>query len=279
MGIPVLRYFGLHCRALDNILLVEGTSQTKIKTMNMLAQIDITSPKTMGVAILGLVCTLATMILGRIIQSFRSGSSLKDAVMGVICGTNAPKPPTPPVALVIGLLLLSMSAQAQVPECVATNGTKAALIGFAQGVNQVKAVSVGVYPAYAPDLVVNGEKHVWGVGIAALYPVSQYSFAGLRLDYLGGQFWMPSCTVGLKADMQILGHNVTPFTIGGAIFPVSDAGDRNGQVGAIVGAGITANIWQSDDSKKSLNLFYACEKWTIFDGVIHRPGVAFSFKF
>jgi len=81
--------------------------------MNLLAQIDITSPKTMGVAILGLICTLSTMILGRIIQSFRGGASLKDAVMGVLCGTNGPKPPKPPVALIIGAILLSLTAGAQ----------------------------------------------------------------------------------------------------------------------------------------------------------------------
>lgn len=183
------------------------------------------------------------------------------------------------IAILIGVTAMLVTAQAQVPESVATNGTKAALIGFAQGVGQAKSVTVAVYPGYAPSLVVNGEKKQWCAGIAALYPVSEYSFAGIRLDYAGGQFWMPSCTVGVKADVQVLGHNVTPFVIGGAIFPISGSGDRDGQVGAIAGTGFTANIWQSEDTKKSLNLFYAAEKWTLFDGVIHRPGVAFSIKF
>lgn len=175
--------------------------------------------------------------------------------------------------------LLEQTTKAQVPEPVAEETTKAALIGFAQRANEAKTVTVALYPAYSPDLVVDGEKKQWGAGIAALYPVNQYSFAGLRLDYAGGQFWMPSCTVGLKADVQILGHTVTPFTIGGAIFPISGAGERDGQVGAIVGTGFTSNIWRSKDAKTSANLFYACEKWTLFDGVTHRVGAAVTFKF
>jgi hypothetical protein len=156
---------------------------------------------------------------------------------------------------------------------------KQAVFSFVQDVKQAREITVALYPSYSPKLVCNGEARKWGAGLAALYPLTQYTYAGLRLDYAGGQFWMPSCTAGLKADVQLFGHTITPFLTGGAIFPLSGAGDRNGQVGAIVGTGITSVIWSSEDKKRFLNFFYAIEKWTIFDGETHHIGAAFTLKF
>ena len=194
------------------------------------------------------------------------------------------------IALIGLLTLLSNFTQAQDTITISgtlngglaavTNGNaKTQLIALGQGVNDAKAFSVAIYPGFAPDIKSSGVSSKWGAGIAALYPINPYSFAGLRLDYMGDQFWMPSCTVGLKADLTILGKfNVTPFTIGGAIFPLSGS-SQDGSVGAIVGAGFTSCLWKSDDGKRAFNVFYAVEKWTLFQGVIHRPGVAFSMKF
>jgi hypothetical protein len=177
------------------------------------------------------------------------------------------------IAFIIGLAF-AVSVHAQ--------DTKARLISLAEGVNDAKAFSLAVYPGFAPDIKVNGVKSQWGAGMAVLYPTTSlvpYSFAGARLDYLGDQFWQPSVTLGFKADVLILGkYNVSPFTLGGAIFPLSGS-SQDGQVGAIVGGGFTSCLWKSDDGKRAFNVFYAVEKWTLFDGVIHRPGVAFSMKF
>ena len=160
-----------------------------------------------------------------------------------------------------------------------TNSVRSELISLAQGVNAARGISIAVYPGFAPDIKSAGVSSSWGAGVAALYPINDYSFAGVRLDYLGDQFWMPSCTVGLKADLTLLGkYTITPFTVGGAIFPVSGS-TQDGGVGAIVGGGFTSCLWKSTDGRRAFNVFYAVEKWTLFSGVIHRPGVAFSMKF
>lgn len=152
-------------------------------------------------------------------------------------------------------------------------------IGFVQGVVTNKTLTVTAYPSYAPDLTINGEKKSWGFGVAALYPLGDYAFTGARLDYLGDQYWSPSVTVGCKADVQLFGHNFTPFALGGAIIPLGGAGSDNHSVGAIVGGGIYTTVWQSADKKTSVQAYYAAEHWTIFSGVVHHPGVALTFKF
>lgn len=220
--------------------------------------------------------------LTRAYHSLANGGGLVGVKNAILFGTNVPveKPgqtnKTIPVILLICSLGVTAQAQTDAP---ATNSVKAELINLAQGVNEARSISVAAYPGFAPDIKVNGVSSKWGAGVAALYPINAYSFAGVRLDYLGDQFWMPSCTVGLKADLTILGkYNVTPFTIGGAIFPLSGS-TQDGQVGAIVGGGFTSCLWKSEDGKRAFNVFYAVEKWTLFQGVIHRPGVAFSMKF
>jgi hypothetical protein len=156
---------------------------------------------------------------------------------------------------------------------------QAQAISFIQGADQAGGLSFAAYPGFAPDLQVNGVSKSWGFGVAALYPLSKYAFTGVRIDYMGDAFFAPSVDVGFKADIQLFGHTVTPFAIGGAIAPLQGAGDKTKEVGAIVGSGFTSVIWKSADGKKMVNLFYAVEHWTLFNGVVHRPGAAFSVKF
>lgn len=156
------------------------------------------------------------------------------------------------------------------------------LVSLNEGVNEAKQLTIAVYPGYAPDLTISGVSKPWGVGLAALYPIGSYSFIGARIDYLGDSFWAPSATVGLQASVTLFGRlHVTPFTIGGVIVPIAGAGSQNGEVGAIVGAGFHANVWSGTifGKEAGLNIFYAAEHWTIYSGVIHRPGVALTIHF
>jgi hypothetical protein len=161
---------------------------------------------------------------------------------------------------------------------------------LARGASDAGQITVAVYPGYAPGLLVDtGEfelkKKEWGMGMALLYPVGDFVLVGGRLDYMADEFWMPSVTLGLKADIKLFNKLiVTPFTIGGAIMPLSGAGEANHDVGAIVGGGIYSTVWNWHDSKGvskgGLQVFYAAEYWSLWDGVIiHRPGVAFTVRF
>lgn len=183
------------------------------------------------------------------------------------------------VALCAGLL--NVNAQEDNPD------TKTRVISLAQGVNDAKQLSFALYPGYAPDLTINGVHKPWGFGAAALYPVYNAGafsgFTGLRIDYLGDEFFAPSADIGIKADIQLhlFGRDfvVTPMAYGGMIFPLQGAGDKNMDLGAIVGGGVYSTLWQSADKRMAFTVFAAAEKWTLFDGVIYRPGAAFTFKF
>lgn len=155
------------------------------------------------------------------------------------------------------------------------------ILGFAQATSEAKQLTFAAYPGYAPDLTLSdGTKAPWGAGVALLYPVlSDYTFVGARLDWLGNEFWAPSLNATVKADVQLFGHNFTPFAFGGTIVPLGGAADDNRTFGAIVGTGIYTTIWQPT-ANTSLQIFYAFEHW--FEPLntdVHRPGIAFTIKF
>lgn len=153
-------------------------------------------------------------------------------------------------------------------------------VTFEQGVAEAKTITVAAYPSYAPALTVNGSRKPWGFGVAAIYPLGNNLFTGIRGDFLGGSFFAASADVGLKADVQIFGHNVTPFAITGVISPFFGAGQENQSVGGIIGAGFHANVWHSKDKNKTFNVFFEAEHWTIYsDVIIYHPGAAFTLKF
>lgn len=158
-------------------------------------------------------------------------------------------------------------------------------VSLAQDISDAKQLTGVIYPGYAPNLKVNGVSKPWGLGVAILYPLGDYAFTGARLDFLGNNWFAPSVNVGLQAHLKVFGFDVTPFTMGGAIMPLTGAGDKNTTVGAILGAGVTATVWQSKDSngkpdgKAALNIFGAVERWTLYDGQIYRPGVALTVHF
>lgn len=150
---------------------------------------------------------------------------------------------------------------------------------FFQTLFNARAASVVVYPSVGLDIKVNGKSTPFGFGMAVLYPVSEYAFAGGRLDFLGGNFWAPSAVVGAKYTLKNLPFTPTVFTVGGLIMPLGGAQENNHVVGAITGVGATAEFWKTSDGKFSIHGFIEGEKWTNFDGSILHFGVGGAYKF
>jgi hypothetical protein len=181
--------------------------------------------------------------------------------------------------LIAILTACSISAFAGTTEMV-TEPTPAQVTwveNFAQSILNSSGLSIAAYPSYGRDLNIGGTAHPFGFGIAAMYPVSQYAFAGMRLDYLNGNFWAPSATVGAKYTVKNLPFSPTVFTVGGLIMPLSGAGDATKSVGAITGIGFDANILHRGNY--SLDLFIEGEKWTNLPGTILHFGLAGGVKF
>jgi len=180
--------------------------------------------------------------------------------------------------IIAALQLFSLPAFAQ----NVNPDVKANAIAFTQGVNTEQNITVGISPSYAPDLInANGVKDQWGAMISLTYhpkgAVGQYTFAGIRLDYLGSKFWAPSIAGGLKADVQLFGVNITPFAYTGAVVPVSGAGSQNGDWGTIVGGGAKVSVWNGKVFGKDANLSVAvaAEKWSQFNGMVYHLGPLF----
>src|SRR5581483_5401919 len=67
---------------------------------------------------------------------------------------------------------------------------------------------------HAPSL-----RKKWGGGIGAFYPISTYVVTGVRLDYVDGDFWMPSGNVTLQLPITPIKSwswfTLTPIGYGG----------------------------------------------------------------
>lgn len=156
------------------------------------------------------------------------------------------------------------------------------IIGFAQRASDSGSLTFAVYPGWSPNLTVEGRREPWGAGAAALYRLSDHVLTGARFDWLADSFWSPSVSVSLEADVQLfpttLNLNLTPFTLAGAAIPVGGAGNDNGEPGAIFGGGFYATVLKLSDHA-SLQVFYAYERWSGLNADVHRPGVAFTWRF
>jgi len=156
---------------------------------------------------------------------------------------------------------------------------QAGWLGFAQQTSEAKQLTFAAYPGYAPDLTLSdGTKAPLGAGVALLYPVlTEYTFVGARVDWLGREFWAPSFNATVKKDVQLFEHNFTVFGMGGGIIPLG-GNVENRELGAIVGTGIYTTIWRPSE-KLSLQVFYAYEHWfSPLNTGVHRPGVALTYK-
>jgi hypothetical protein len=172
---------------------------------------------------------------------------------------------------------------------------KDAIISFKQDVEVNRTLTVALYPTYAPEIVVDGKKHQWGAGVALLCPataipalednaVADHAFGGIRLDMLGGQFFASTVAVGFKAHVQFFGHDFVPFVESGVNIPITGAGDKNAELGAMYGSGVTTSLFafgkanEVGDKPGSINGFIAVEKWTQFKGYEAHVGASVTWK-
>jgi hypothetical protein len=216
---------------------------------------------------------LSSMCIG--LRAYFDGSYERDRVKVTEDPTHKNESMKTLITIIGVAALLATTTQAQTvnPE------SKSNAIAFVQGVSAEKNLTIGISPSYAPDLInANGVKDQWGACLALTYhpqgAVGQYTFAGIRLDYLGSQFYAPSIAGGLKADVQLFGINVTPFAYTGAAVPLSGAGKQNGDWGTIVGGGAKVSVWNGNllGLNANLSIAVAAEKWSQFDGVIYHGG-------
>jgi hypothetical protein len=185
--------------------------------------------------------------------------------------------------------IIVMALAAMVTHAQDTNAEiKSSVVSFYQLTASNRNLTVAAYPMYAPNIVVDGKKDNFGVGIALLTPVSavpalqdntmaKHSFVGLRFDYLAHQAFASTVGVGLRGDMQLWNHNFTGFATVGANMPFSGFGLKNGAIGGMAGAGGYTDIWKFTHG--SLGVQVSAEKWTQFPGVVFLGGPVLNISF
>ena len=189
------------------------------------------------------------------------------------------------IGVILAMAVINVAAQSE------TGSAKDRAIAFAQEMKDAGNLAVTLSPCYAPDVKDKaGNASQWGVSLAATYTfqdgLGKFLFTGMRLDYLGNELWAPSVNGGLRADVQIFGHTITPVAYTGVVFPLSSLQDQVGSVGFIAGTGFKAELWHGTLFKKEASLFagFAAEKWamqddTRFSGVIYRGFVGLKVRF
>ncbi len=185
---------------------------------------------------------------------------------------------------ILTLLLAVITAFAQ-DKTVITPPTPPTTIteleNFGQTILNSSGIAVGVYPSVMLGTLPAGSKATdrYGLGAVVLYPVAQYAWVGLRLDYISGALYAPSATLGARYTLDKVPLKPTFFTTGGLVYTVSGAGVDTHSVGAIAGLGVIGNIITSKDGKYSLDAFIEGEKWTNLPGEVLHFGLAGGVKF
>jgi hypothetical protein len=146
---------------------------------------------------------------------------------------------------------------------------------------------------YAPKL-----QNKYGGGAGVFYPLNDYVYTGLRIDWVDGGFWMPSGNAGLQLPIRPFNKFgglaaklvLTPFAYVGIGIPLSGAtvGDitipgsvqnNNGQATVITGYGLAVSVWQNKKGNVTFSLIGDREKWAGFEGSQYRAGCAFRISY
>lgn len=218
------------------------------------------------------------------------------------------------VVFVLALLTLAMPAQAQtnLPPAI-TDGTNNALTLSPPSTNAPAPATVQGDVQNIIDIIKSGETNWYfipyglyapglqkkaGGGLAAAYPISQYVFGSLRMDYVNGGFWMPSGSATFQIPVKLTSWlTVSPFAYAGVGVPVSGATvngvtlpgqtpkNNNGQPTAILGYGASIKLFERSTPATqwyqldSLYIVADREEWTGFPGEQYRFGLALNKKF
>lgn len=185
------------------------------------------------------------------------------------------------IGAIVAMAVINLNAQNISPE------VKSSWLSFAQDLKDAGNLTIAVSPSYAPDLKdKDGNSDSWGAGLSLTYRIPAdgilgHTFAGVQLDYIGSQFLSVGVAGGLKGNFQVKGQNFDIGAYAGTVKAVSgsDNSDWGFMTGSFVKTTVKAwdNVWGIGPGK--LDVGCAVEKWDRFDGVVIRPGIAFSIVF
>lgn len=148
----------------------------------------------------------------------------------------------------------------------------------------IQSLATSIFEARAASFVISpallGSKI--GVGVAVLYPIGEYAFAGARIDILDGDYTAPSAIIGAKYTVKNFPipfvKDVTFISYGGLYMPIGGAEEDNHEVAGVTGIGASATLWRINDNF-SLSGAIAGEKLTSDTNLIIRPAVALTWSF
>lgn len=147
-----------------------------------------------------------------------------------------------------------------------------------------QSVITNIFTAKAASFVVSpallGSKV--GFGLAVLYPVGEYAFAGVRVDVLDGSYTAPSAIVGARYTVKNFPlpfvKDVTFLSYGGLFMAVGGAQEDNHVVQGVTGIGASATVWKINENF-NLSVAIAAEKLTEQTSPIIRPAAAVTWHF
>lgn len=140
------------------------------------------------------------------------------------------------------------------------------------GIIALNFLSQGTNWTIAPYGLYDTDTRKAGAGIAALYSVTPVLSAGMGLDYINHEIWMPQGDVQIGLPITIMGKlTLKPLAYTGISTSISGRGERNGDAIGIFGAGMAATVY------KNLGIFSAWEKRSTFDGQLIRFGLSWKF--
>jgi len=129
----------------------------------------------------------------------------------------------------------------------------------------------------APYAIYDSGTKDYGAGLMLMYNANTYLAGGIGCQYLNKEVWMPNAQFQFQAPFTIAGKIVlVPFGFTGIGTPVSGRQDDNGTPVGIFGAGLAAKIYGEQEGNH-LSAFFACAKWTSFDGQQWYGGLAYRF--
>lgn len=119
------------------------------------------------------------------------------------------------------------------------------------------------YATHADGLVDSkGKDASWGGGFALVQPLNNYVNAGLRMQYLAGEVYVPSVTAQVQTTKNLFGIPklfITTFGFGGAVLPIGGLDQDNGNAYLTYGAGFSIKYQVKENLE--IGAGYGVEYW------------------